>query len=447
MESGSPRVRLSVMMFGQYFVLGAWAVTLATFLMARPNRGGLDFPASYAGWIYSTLALAGIISPLLTGFLADRFVAAQKLMGVCHLLGGALLGGAAYWCDCQQPLVEAAYLTAGANGQSALPEAIDRAFPVLFGLMLLHSFCYLSTLTLCNVVALRNLRYPQQSFGGVRLFGTVGWVAAGAVVGLLLNPISAAPLWLAAGTSVVMGLYCFFLPRTPPKGTRGRLRASLGLPALRLLEDRSFFVLLLCSLALAATQQFYGVYTNPYLTDLDIPRAPLVQTLAQVGEVVTLMLLPLALRRLGFKWVIGVGLAVLVVRNAMFATESPAAVIAGLPLQGVCYAFTAVVASMYVDRRAPPHLRASAQGLFTFTSLGLGTLTGNWFAARIVEHHHIGSLVAWGDVWIIPTVLGALIYSAFVFLFWDNSTPTSSEPAPTAGATKEPFRTGSELAS
>ena len=447
MESGSPRVRLSVMMFGQYFVLGAWAVTLATFLMALPSRGGLNFPASYAGWIYSTLALAGIFSPLLTGFLADRFFAAEKLMGLCHLLGGALLAGAAYWCDSQEPVVKTAYLAAGSADQSALPQAIDRAFPVLFGLMLLHSFCYLSTLTLSNVVALRNLRHPQRSFGGVRLFGTVGWVAAGAVIGLLLNPISAEPLWLAAVTAIAMGLYCFFLPNTPPKGTRGRLRDSLGLPALRLLEDRSFLVLLLCALTLAATQQFYGVYTNPYLTDLEVPRAALVQTLAQVGEIISLIFLPLALRRLGFKWVIAAGLAIMVVRNALFTTESPAAVIAGLPLQGVCYAFTVVVASMYVDRRAPSHLRASAQGLFTFSSLGLGTLAGNCFAARVVGHYRVGSTVAWGDVWIIPTILGVFIYTAFIFLFRDNSAATSTNAPPTESATKEPFRTGSELAS
>jgi nucleoside transporter len=304
------------------------------------------------------------------------------------------------------------------KGKPEIADAVDQTFPVLFALMLLYSICCLSTLTLNNVVGLRNLKDPQRSFGGIRLYGTLGWVAAGLVLGEFLNPISPAPLYLAAASSAVMGVYCFTLPHTPPKGTGGTLRQSLGLPALRLLEYGPFLVFLLCALGLAITQQFYAVYGNMFLVDLGIERAASVQTLAQVGEIITLMVLPFLLSRFGFKGLLALGILLLVMRNGLFALGSKDAVVfAGLPLHGISYACFYVVGAMYVDRLAPSHLRASTQGIVTFVTLGAGTLLGNWCSSSVVEHYSLGASVAWSEVWLVPTYAVAAISLLFLLFF------------------------------
>ncbi len=446
------RFRLSCMMFGQYLIVGSWAVTLATYLMSSPLKGGLHFPAAYAGGVYSTMAIAGIIAPISFGLLADRLFAAQKLLGVLHLIGAVLLGAAGYWCESQQPRINASYRAiagieavdgiailewetrldsitpevrralkeafARVERSPALRESLNDAFYPLFALMFCYAFCSVTTLTLTNVVAFRNLSDPRRSYGNVRLVGTIGWIVAGLSLELFWNPISPDPLYFAAGLSLVMGLGCFALPNTPPARTSKTLGEALGLPAFSMFRERSFSVLIACTLAIGVVQQFYAIYANRFLNELHSPYPAAVQTLAQVSEVGCMALLPLMLYRFGLKTTMILGLIGFILRNAMFATASlPVVAFIGLPMQGIAYTFFVIVASMDVDRNAPSHLRASAQGIFTFVSMGAGTLLGNWLSGVVVQSQTIGDVVAWQTVWLIPTVMSAVVTLACLILF------------------------------
>jgi nucleoside transporter len=462
MEPETNRFRLSVMMYGQYLIMGAWVVTLATFLMSPPTKGGLNFSASHTGWIYSSLAIAGIISPFFMGLLADRLFASERLMAFFHLLGSGLLGLAAYWCSEHFTPIDTLYrnlastefvegiplLEAEQTHHPVLKEAIrlaqerinthpdmesliDSTFYPLFGIMMGYSFCFLITLTLSNVLAMRNLRDPQRSFGGVRLYGTIGWISGGILVELGLKAISPAPLYFASGLSLVMGIFCFFLPHTPPSGKGKTLAESFGLPALKLFTDRSFTVLIVCSFGFAITQQFYAIYTNRYLNELGAPLPAAIQTIAQVAEVISMILLPFAVPRLGIKWMIALGMFALFFRNGIFATESLwFVVLAGLPLHGFSYAFFYIVAAIYVDRKSPPHLRASAQGIFTFITLGSGTLIGNWFGSKMVQSRTLGNTVDWMGVWLIPMIMCLVLSSTFAWLFRDDVSPPEPTVSP-----------------
>lgn len=450
MEPERNRARLSWMMFGQYLIMGCWAVTLGTFMMSPPTKGGLNFPPSYAGWIYSTLAFAAIITPIFTGLLADRLFNAEKLLGITHILGAGLLLGAAWWCHDQQPKIEEAYRSAAAvevvdgmpvlekekqlgptannrevsealqrvNVAAPVRERIDVAFVPLFGLWFGYSLCCIFSITMCNVVAFRNLRDPKHSFGRVRLFGTVGWIVAGLLLGTLLNPVSAAPLFFAAGLSALFGLYCFSLPNTAPSGMAKSLGDAFGLPALSLFREVPFRVLIVSALLISAVQQFYVIYANRFLTELQSPSPAAVQTLAQVAEIFCLLFFPVVINRLGFKGAMAVGILGWVVRNGLFATGSLALVVGfALPLHGLSYACFFLVASMYVDRKAPLHLRASAQGILTFVAAGAGTLLGNWLSANVVEMQTTGDRVDWTNVWLVPAAISAVVLLMFLIFF------------------------------
>lgn len=452
------RIRLSCMMFGQYLILGSWLVTLATYLMNSATRGGLNFPPAYAGWIYSTMAFAGIIAPIFFGLLADRLFSAEKLMGCLHLLAALFLAAAASWCVNQQPRVEAAYRSAAEHEQidgvpvSDLKEtesnspgddpaarrrleeavqrvnrskqvmrAVDETFLPLFGMMLGYSLCIVTSLTLGNVIVFRNLHDTHRSFGKIRLYGTVGWIVAGIQLELFWNTQSASPLLFAAAASVIFGLFCFSLPNTPPSGQAKSVGAALGLPALLMFRERSFRVLILCALGVAAVQQFYGVYANRFLTELHVPHPAAVQTIAQVAEVGCMIGTSFLLKRIGVKATIALGLSGWLVRNALFASESSIAIIAlGLPMHGMSYAFFFMVASMYVDRKAPLHLRASAQGIFTFVSMGAGTLLGNWLGALVVQAFTAGDTVDWTSVWLVPTCMSGAILLVYLTYFRES---------------------------
>lgn len=450
------RVRLSLMMFGQYLILGTWIVTLATYLMASPLRGGLNFPPSYAGWIYSTLAIAGIISPFFVGLLADRLFSAEKLMSVLHLLGASLLIVAAVWCTNRYPSIEKNYLRLAAvefvedmplldaerlsdrpdlkpeiheaqqriNHDAEMGSLVRQTFWPLFGVMLAYAFTNMLTLTLSSVVAMRNLDDPKRNFSSVRLWGTVGWIVIGIGLEFSLNPISPLPLFVAAGLSIVMGIYCLTLPKTPPLGHGKTLSEAFGFPALKLFLNRSFLVVTVCSFCIAISQQFWTVYSNRFLNDLHTPAPTATQTLAQVAEVICMASFAVVIPRVGLRGLMVLGLFLLTLRNGIFATNIMwLVVLVGLPLHGVSYAYYYVTVAIYIDQKAPDDLRGSAQGIYTFISMGSGTFLGNWLSGKVVEANTLGSDVAWAGVWIVPTMICLCIAIVFTLLFSDDSHP------------------------
>lgn len=400
--------RLAGMMFLHYFVMGAWIVTLTTFLLAPPGVG-LNFTPGQVGWIYSTLAVGGFVGPLVVGLLADRWFAAERVMSGLSLISAALLFAAGWWCEGQARVV-----AASADARAAA----DAAFGPLFGIMLAYAVCLLITSTLVNVIALRNLRDPGRSFGSVRLWGTVGWIAAGFAVGPLMLPPSPKPLYLCAAAVLALAVYSLALPHTPPKGRGSSIAEVVGLPALTLFGTFSFCVYAGSLFIVTVMQQWYGVYAPPYLFDMHVRPAASWMTIAQVVEVCCLLLIPALRVRIGLKGLMLLGLLAWVVRNAAFVWGGWwVVVLVGLPLHGASYTFFTIVGSLYIDRLAPPHLRAGAQGLIVLISLGPGMMLGNWLASRTVEHYRVGGATDWPAVWFVPFVGCAAALALFALLF------------------------------
>ncbi|HVK07931.1 MAG TPA: MFS transporter [Gemmataceae bacterium] len=426
MESGPLRARLAVMMFLQYSVIGSWAVPLATYLLAPPEQGGLGFTPAQTSGIYSATAFVGLGAPLLLGLLADRLFAAQRLLAVLHIVGACILFAVARFCANQQLRIRVAEDPAA---------AADETFAILLPLMVANAVVLILTLALSNVTGFRNLKEPKKSFGGIRLYGTLSWIVMNVLIDFFGDALSPQPLYVAAAMSLVMGLYALTLPHTPPARLGKGIAVALGVPALKMFRDPGFRVLILSALCMAAIQQFYSVYCNPFLKDIGAAKPVAVQTLAQVTEVVCMIAFPFILVRFGVKAVLAVGVFGWVVRNAVFATASlPAIAAFGLPLHGMCYTFFFVVANVYVDRHAPPHLRASAQGIYTFTSMGLGTLLGNFVSAEVMEAHRTPAGVDWFWFWMVPAVAAGVVFLAFVALFKDDpavsAAPESASRAP-----------------
>jgi MFS family permease len=418
------RARLAAMMFLFFLSVGAWAVPLSTYLMSSPLRGGLAFSTTEVGWIYSTFAFGGMIAPLFVGLLADRLFRAERVLAVTSLICAVLLFATGRVCESHLPEIDAVYRSAQAapaaeriDDDPDLRQAAARAFTPVFLLMLGYCTLMQIGLTLTTVIAFRNLPDSRQGFSRVRLFGTLGWIVAGFVLGQVLTAVSADCLDLAAAASAAVGVFSFTLPATPPRGRGGSIAEIFGLPALRLFRDRSFGVFVAVAFATTAMNQFYGVFTHRLLTDLGVPRPELVMTIGQVVEAVCMFLIPLVDPRRWLKLLMVLGLAGSVARaGAMASGEAGLVLGLGVPMHGWSYAFFAIVAATYLDREAPPHLRASAQGILTFVQGGLGVWVGNLWAGHVVDAHRNGPAIDWPAVWQTPLVVctAALV----VFALW-----------------------------
>lgn len=404
--------RLAVMMFLQYFALGAWIVPLTRYLQTPPATGGLGFSPSQASFVYMTFAFGALVAPLVIGLLADRWFAVDRVIAATNAAMALLMGAAAWWCDRY-------------DGTDADPATVVGP---LFLILLGYAIGCQITLTLSNVISFRNLDDRGGVFWYVRLTGTFGWIVSGLVVGLMLKPISPQPLFVAAAASAATALFSLVLPRTPPKGYGRPVAEVVGLPAVKLLRDRSFVAFALVLFGANLMNQFYTLFTGPYLHALGVRTPEFVMTLAQWGEVVCMAATPWLLRHLGLKRLMVLGLAGYVLRNALlYSGNWPWVVGVGLPMHGWSYAFYGMVGAHFVDREAPPHLRAGAQALVTFLANGPAVLAGNLLAGRVVEFHRSAELTDWPSIWLVPLVGYIVAFVLFVALFRDRSAAEISD--------------------
>ncbi len=391
------RARLGMLMFLQYFVWGAWYVTLGTFLAI-----GLHFNGREVGWAAGTTAVGAIVAPLFVGLVADRFLATQKALGALHIAGGVLL-----WL---------------ASGQSS--------FPAVYAAILGYSLCYMPTLALSNSLAFRQMRDAQREFGPIRVFGTIGWIVAGVAIGRLGIEATALPLRIAAATSVLLGLYCYTLPDTPPlAGRTSDLRQIIPGRALRVLRERSTLVFALASLLICIPLQFYYAFTNLYLNEVGIANAAGKMAAGQVSELVCMLLIPFFFRRLGVKYMLAVGMIAWVGRYVLFAWGNATDLVwmlwGGILLHGICYDFFFVTGQIYIDRRAPQELRAATQGLITFLTYGVGMFLGAWLSGIVVDAYALPALGGvvrheWRAIWTICAGCSALVLLFFLLVFADD---------------------------
>lgn len=390
--TGLLRTRLMAMMFAQYFIWGVWWVPFGSYL----SHHGLD---AWIGTIFSTQGWAAIIAPLFVGAIADRHVSAQKLMAVLNLAGGIILFGASL-----------------VGGSPA----------VMFSVVLGYLLCFMPTLALANAIAFAALSNTERQFPAIRVLGTIGWIIAGLIVGYLHAEESALPMRIAAGASIVFGLYCFTLPDTPPRaaGARPGLKTLLGLDAIGAMRDRSFWVLIACSLLLVIPLSFYYAYTNTFLVDVGVKGAAAVQSLGQVFEIGFLLALPFFFRRIGIKWVLMAGMLAWAVRYVLFAYGFNAAgpimslLVLGIVLHGVCYDFFFVSGQIYVDNKFPENTRARAQSFLALVTLGVGQVIGSLLANIVyVANTNAAGVHDWRAIWLIPAGLAFVVAIIFAVTF------------------------------
>ena len=385
------RVRLGTMMFLQYFVWGAWYVTLGTWLST------LHFSGQQIGWAAGTTAIGAIVSPFFVGLIADRAFATQRLLGVLHALGAALL----------------------------LVASWQSSFVAFYIVILCYALCYMPTLALTTSLAMRQTASPQQEFGLIRVFGTIGWIVAGLIVGALAIEASAVPMRLAAAASVALAVYCFTLPDTPPlaRGTAVGWQHVVPPEAVRLLRDRSMAVFALASLLICIPLQFYYAFTNLYLNEIGIHNAAGKMTGGQMSELFCMLLIPWFFRRLGVKYMLAVGMLAWVVRYVCFAYGNGESLMwmlwIGIVLHGICFDFFFVVGQIYIDREAPPTLRSATQGLITFLTYGVGMFIGAWLSGRIVDAYasNGGATHDWQAIWLVAGICAFVVLVFFMLLF------------------------------
>ncbi len=391
------RVKLSIMMFLQYFVWGAWYVTMGTWLDTS-----LHFSGGEVGLAYGTTALAAMISPFFVGMIADRFFATEKLLAFLHLVGAVLM-----------------YLA-----------SMQHQFASFYPLLLGYTLCYMPTLALTNSISFHNMKEPAREFPAIRVLGTIGWIVVGIILGRLRLEPTAVPLQIAAGASLVMAGYCLLLPHTPPKarGQKVSARAVLGLDALALMKDRSFAVFIFGSFLLCIPLQFYYAFTNLFLNEIGVREPASVMTLGQMSEIGFMLLMPFMLVRLGVKWMLLIGMGAWTARYLLFAHGNADALAwmlyIGIALHGICYDFFFVTGQIYVDQRADLSIRAAAQGFIAFVTLGVGMFIGAYLSGLFVGMYaRPGGTHDWYRIWTLPAVGAAIVLVLFALLFRPTTGP------------------------
>jgi nucleoside transporter len=406
------------MMFLQFFVWGAWYTSIAVYMTAE-GMGDLTH------WPFTVNPIAAIAAPFFLGLVADRYFSTEKVLGVLHLLGGLVL------------------LT--------VPQFSGA--PVVFVLLLLlYNLCYMPTLGLANSIAFHNIVDQEKHFPLIRVFGTIGWIVAGLVVSLVLRQFvtggtlpeqTPMPLYMAALMSIVLGLYSFSLPHTPPPaaGERVSLRSIVGLDALKALGSRPFYVFLGASLLISIPLAAYYNFTQLFLEATGFQNIASTQTLGQMSEVVFMLLMPVFFIRLGVKWMLVAGMGAWVLRYALFAVAAPGEIfwmiILGILLHGICYDFFFVTGQIYVDKKSTPAIRGQAQGMLVLVTYGLGMLIGAQAAGNLFNAFLGGAdaltLDQWRQFWFIPAAFAAVIMVGFALLFndrVDRSTTKASDGQP-----------------
>lgn len=390
------RVQLSAMMFLEFFIWGAWFVTMGTFLGVGLEATGVEI-----GMAYETQSWGAIIAPFIIGLIADRFFDARIILGIIHLMGAVLL-----------------FLAAKSTGFGSF-------YPYILGYMIV----YMPTLALVNSISFNQMKDPSKEFPSIRVWGTVGWIVAGLIIGFLAwekANLLQNTFFLAAGASLFLGILSFMLPKTPPKakGESVTIRDILGLDALALLKDRNYLVFFIASILICIPLAFYYSSANLFLNEMNAPSPAAIMTLGQESEVGFMLLLPFFLKKYGIKTTLIVGMIAWVLRYLLFAFGDGATgigltmLVSGIVLHGICYDFFFVSGQIYTDYKAGPKIKNAAQGLITLATYGLGMLIGFRLGGNIVENYVIQSGGhEWMMIWIIPACIAGAIALLYLVSF------------------------------
>ena len=401
----SLRIRLSLLMFLEFFIWGAWYTSIAVFMSNHDMK-------NITQWPFTVNPIAAIVAPFFVGLIADRYFATERVLGVLHLLGALFM-----------------FLT---------PKTVGH--PLLFILLLLaYNICYMPTMSLANSLTFHHITDQEKNFPTIRVFGTIGWIIAGLFISFVgvyfvksgLRPEQTAmPLYLTSVASLLLGLYSFTLPHTPPPAA-GKLvsfRSIAGIDALKQLGSKPFYIFLLCSFLICIPLAAYYNFTQLFLEGTGFKNIAATQTIGQMSEWIFMLLMPVFFRRLGVKWMLAMGMLAWTVRYALFALGAPHEIvwmiIVGIALHGICYDFFFVTGQIYVDKKSTPEIRGQAQGLIVLVTYGVGMLIGAQIAGA-VYNSFLGNtekltLTQWNQFWWIPSIFALIVLIFFVLAFQDR---------------------------
>jgi len=405
------------MMFLEFFVWGAWYSVLAVHLLKPTGEGGLGFSGTQITYLYGLLALASIFMPMVAGQITDRWVPNQIFLSVAHLVGGVAL----LW-------------VAASTEYATLEKGI-----------LIWSLCYAPTISLTNSLAFSHLKDPERDFGLIRVFGTIGWIAAnGGIVAWRYLRGGAVQgndcLYVSGASGIIMAIYCLTLPHTPP--ARSGVSPWAFLKALKLFRDPRIAVFLLISFVVGTELPFYFTLTGNFLKHLgaDERNLPWLMSIGQGAEILTMLALPYFLKRFGPRKTLFIGVLAWPIRYLVFALGQPyLLVLASLALHGVCFVFFFVVAFIYIDSVAPKDIKASAQGLLTLIIYGFGMWLGNVFTGEVQEYFTTPQgaenfltatkEINWTGVFLVPSVL-TILCAVVLFLTFPRGSIKEVSPMP-----------------
>lgn len=357
------------------------------------------------GWVYTVGPIAAVIAPLFLGMIADRFFASQRVLAVLMVIGGIamfLAPGIARSCGEAWAATLAGWEAQGLDkteqmgtGFLIFPPLMKDHLPFI-GILLLHMVCYMPTLGLTNSIAFQNIENGEKQFPIVRVFGTIGWIVAGVILGTVLKlDETATPLYVTGVACLVLAVFALFLPHTPPpaKGKKTTLAEALGLGAVKMLKDRSYLVFMVASMLICIPLAAYYAIAAVYINHAGFASAGGIMTWGQISEIVFMLLIPFFFSRLGVKWMLAIGMACWVIRYGLFsmgATDGVRSYIfLGILLHGICYDFFFVTGFIYTDKKAPKEISGQAQGLLVLVTQGLGLGLGAPFMAKILGQHKL----------------------------------------------------------
>ncbi|WP_298715199.1 nucleoside permease [Chitinophaga sp.] len=389
----SKGAQLSFMMFLQYFIWGAWYVSMNSYMATNLQSSGQQI--SYA---YMALAIATMISPIFVGMVADKYFAAQKIMGVLHLVGAGTL----------------------------LLATTTTSNTVFIGIVLFYSLLYMPTIALSNSVAFTQMQDPTKQFPLIRMFGTVGWILSGILISNLEVEKTHFIFIIAAAASTILGMYSFLLPNTPPPAKNTSMSASqaLGADALVLFKDRPYTVFFIAAVLICIPLSFYYGFANLFLNEAGMENAAGKMIYGQISEGLFILAIPLLLNRIGVKKMLILGMGAWVIRYILFAYGNNGdnlwMLYGGIILHGICYDFFFVTGYLYTERKAGEKIKSAAQGLFTFATYGLGMVIGTLFSGMVADYFTSNGQRVWSSIWMVPVYIAAAVLVYFILAFRDR---------------------------
>lgn len=385
------RFQLMAMMFLLYFVWGAWYGQMSKYMFTQLGATG-----GQVGNAYAAFSIAMIIAPFFVGMIADRYFAAQKVLGVLSLLGAGIL-----------------YVLTGIKDADTF-----------FWVILAYCITFAPAMSLTTSIAMQHVKDSEKDFPSIRVMGTVAWIVVTNIVGYYGFGDKVTIFQLSMFAAAFLGVFSFFLPNTPPKPSSNTSFADiLGLDAFKLFKDRSFAIFFISSLLICIPLSFYYAMANPSLTDSGMANVENKMSLGQASEVIFMLLIPFAFSRFGVKWMLVVGLIAWIVRFIGFGygdANSEWLLYLAIVLHGVCYDFFFVTGQIYTDSKAGEKFRSSAQGLISIATYGIGMGIGSWIAGVVADIYTVDGVKNWTSIWMVPAGIAAVVLVLFVLFFKDN---------------------------